>query len=117
MMTAIPDPQSLKQVIDCIGYSVMGLAGVFSAWQRMKGISNNGANAEIPPTPKPKLTQGQRLERVEHEIVLLKNKQAEMYEETLDHQKSMLQQQAAVFNLLIQQRSAIDKILGKMGGM
>ena len=94
----------------------MGLVGVFGAWQKMKGASPAEGGFETPPPPKA-VSPLQRLERAEHEIGLLKERQEEMYTETLDHQKSMLQQQAAVFNLLIQQRSAIDKILGKMGGL
>ncbi len=118
MTMGIPDPQAFKQVIDCIGYSLMGLVGVFGAWQRMKGVSNTGPALDVPNRLKlPKLSPIQRLEHVEQELVSLKTRQEEMYSEMVEHQKSMLQQEAAVFNLLIQQRSAIDKILAKMGGL
>lgn len=118
MTIGIPDPQAFKQVIDCIGYSVMGLVGVFGAWQRMKGVSNTGPVLDVPNLKKPpKMNPVQRLERVEQELVCLKARQEEMYSEMVEHQKSMLQQEAAVFNLLIQQRSAVDKILTKMGGL
>jgi hypothetical protein len=116
MITEIPDPQSFKQLIDCVGYSVMGLLGVLGAWQRMKNASGREPNLETPDAPK-QSSSLHRLERVEQAVVSLKTKQEEMYEETLEHQRSILQQQAAVFNLLIQQRNAIDKILGKMGGL
>ena len=58
----------------------------------------------------------ERLEKVERELILLRNRQDERHKENQARQNAILQQQNAMFDLLVQQRSAVDKILTKMGG-
>ena len=117
-MTAIPDPETFKQVIDCVGYSVMGVVGLFGAWQRMKAVTGSGLlNPVQGKRGSTKPMPLERLEKVEQEMVALRNRQAEMHKEGAVQQNSILKQQAAMFDLLVQQRSALDKILAKMGGL
>jgi len=112
------DPQIFKQVIDCVGYTVMGLAGLFGAWQRMRAATASGPSASAPePKKERKGLPMDRLEKVERELVLLRNRQDERHQENQARQSAILQQQTAMFDLLVQQRSAVDKILTKMGGL
>jgi small-conductance mechanosensitive channel len=116
--TSMPDPQSFKQLIDCIGYSVMGLVGLFGAWQRMRAVTASVSNR--PSSDKgefKKIMPLERLERAEQDIQALRNRQAEIHQETIAQHNAILKQQAAMFDLLVQQRSALDKILAKMGGL
>lgn len=113
MSAAIPDPQTLKQIIDYIGYSLMGLAGILSAWHRMR-------NAPFKPVTKEtggKHMPIERLEAVEREVDYLRTRQDQLQQESSSQQNAILKQQTAMFDLLVQQRSALDKILTKMGGL
>ena len=114
----MPDPQTFKQVIDSIGYSIMGVIGLFGAWQRMKAAT---ACAPGPPSNdrrgSKKDVAFERLTKVEEEVASLRTRQSEIQQETSGQQNSILKQQAAMFDLLVQQRSVLDKILAKMGGL
>jgi hypothetical protein len=112
-------PEQMKQVFDVAGYSLMGLAGVFSAWQRMQGATRtqSGDAAEHVNKPRGTLSAMERLSKVERDLVALRNRQDEMHQENAMQQNSMLKQQSAMFDLLVQQRTTLDKILGKMIGL
>ena len=117
-MTLLPDPETFKQLVDCIGYSVMGVVGLFGAWQRMKAATASGAPRGVHDKRGfTKLMPMERLEKVEQDVIVVRNRQMEIHQETTVQQKSILKQQAAMFDLLVQQRSALDKILAKMGGL
>jgi hypothetical protein len=117
-MTPMPDAQTFKQVIDCVGYSFMGLVGLFGAWQRVRVFSGHGASQSVQD--KRGSTEAmpiERLERIEQDIAALRARQTEINDERILQQNASLKQQAAMFDLLVQQRSALDKILAKMGGL
>ena len=113
------DPQSLKQLIDCLGYSIMGLVGVLGAWQRMRSINGSDASADAdsgrkrggqtPPTD--------RLNRMEQDLQALRRRHEEFQKLATDVQGSLLKQQTAIFDLLVQQRTVLDKMLSRLGLM
>jgi hypothetical protein len=113
------DPQSMKQAFNLAGYSLMGLAGVFGAWQRLRSATPSGAVAVAMDGGKSgrPLSALERLGRVEQDLVMLRNRQDELQQENAAQQSSMLQQQTAMFDLLVQQRTTLDKILAKMSGL
>jgi hypothetical protein len=114
------DPQSMKQAFDLAGYSLMGLVGVLGAWQRLRSATPSAsvATASVDGNkPGRALTALERLVKVEQDLVTLRNRQDEMHQENAAQQSSMLQQQTAMFDLLVQQRTTLDKILAKMSGL
>jgi hypothetical protein len=114
------EPQSMKQAFDLAGYSLMGLVGVFGAWQRLRSATpSHGVALGLVDGGKSgrPLTALERLGKVEQDLVTLRNRQDEMHQENALQQTSMLQQQTAMFDLLVQQRTTLDKILAKMSGL
>lgn len=112
-------PEGMKQIFDVGGYSLMGLVGMFSAWQRMRAATRirPGEQAGHRNRTKATLSAMERLNKVEQDLVALRSRQDEMHQENALQQSSMLKQQSAMFDLLVQQRTTLDKILGKMIGI
>jgi hypothetical protein len=113
-------PEQMKQVFDVAGYSLMGLVGMFSAWQRTRTATRTRSG--VPPARHGNKINGslsamERLTKVERDLAALRNRQDEMHQENAMQQNSMLKQQSAMFDLLVQQRTTLDKILGKMIGI
>jgi hypothetical protein len=120
VLAVMPNPEEMKQVFDVAGYVLMGLAGMFSAWQRMQATIRTNTGSATPDNGNkatPSLSAMERLSKVEQDIEALRNRQDEMHQENAVQQESMLKQQSAMFDLLVQQRAVLDKILGKMGGI
>ncbi len=115
MMTP-PDPRALKQIIDGVGYGVMGIVGVFSAWQRTRAVTTPGAGFRFPGR-RSEAKMPLRIDKLEQEILSLSARQNELQTENKSQHESMQKQQSAMFDLLVQQRGALDKILTKMGGL
>jgi hypothetical protein len=96
----------------------MGLLGIYGAWQRMRAASGKPPSRDVPGKRDiTKILPLERLRRLEHDVTALRNRQLEIHQETILQQSALLKQQAAMFDLLAQQRSALDKILTKMGGL
>jgi hypothetical protein len=116
-MIDIPDPRMFKEVIDCAGYALMGLVGLFGAWQRRAALDSGRMQSVQDKRGSKEDMSIRRLEKVEQEIATLRLRQTEIHHETNIQQKSILKQQSAMFDLLTQQRGVLDRILAKMGGL
>lgn len=116
MNAGLPDPQTLKQIIDYLGYTLTGLAGVITAWKRMRKSAvqrgspwrRRGAGNTV---------RREQIKAIEEELSYLRKRQDHLQDESAVHQSELLKQQTAIFDLLLQQRGILDKILGKMGGL
>ncbi len=120
-MIDMPAAPMFKQVIDCVGYSVMGLVGLFGAWQRMRVASVVGLNAQSEPGGVPRRVKQppplQRIEKVERDLQQLRKRQDEMQTISVSHHNEILRQQTAILDLLVLQRSLLDRIVIKAGGL
>lgn len=59
----------------------------------------------------------ERLEAVEREVSYLRKRQDQLQREGAAQQNAILKQQTALFDVVLQQRSTLDKILNRMGGL
>lgn len=111
-------PESMKQVFDLAGYTLTGLVGLFSAWQRARALirSSKGQTAATVHKGKGKVSAMERLQKLEQDLIALRTRQNELQQENENRHGSMLKQQTAMFQLLVEQRTTLDKIFAKTGG-
>ena len=111
------DLNGLHEIADYTGYAFMGLVGLYGAWRKTR-LAKTPVNVKPLEVSDPTVAPPEdRVERIEIDVSSLRMRQDQMQQETNGRQSHILKQQTAMFDLLVQQRSILDKILTKMTGL
>lgn len=115
---SLPDPETLKQIIDYVGYTVSGLAAAITAWQRIRGAPlPKGGGRPLRKKKSPCRINAEVIEQIDREFRDLRMRQNDFQKKLMAQGEQIVKQQSAIFDLLVHQRNTLDRITKRTGGL